>query len=457
MKRKTVCILLSICVTVAITTPVMAATGEKTYITTSDTSEDGYTTVTGNPSSTSSSSSSSNTENSQTSTQENQNTGRSEEISENDKNRILDAISNLKSDDSSTSQNTNPAYVQNGRYYNTWAGRSMSISNGVSTFGDNVYNANSWKRDSIANSGSAYRSPEWDRQIGHDPYWSNDLYKYPYYNNYPYYGDGSVRGSENDDKKDEDNKKSSSNPAPNVLTYDQVYGGSSGNSNVTRGTVLSALKSSFTNSNSGSTSTASGKNATVNQSVANKTAEEQREAERNRDSGGVSSGVATSGYSYVSILGAVTPAQYDSFDTQWKKIISSDPELVNTFKTNSWKVVLTTADLNQLLFDSTTTGVVGCTVDSKKLIYINAEHPDSILHEMGHFLDYMAGEVSQSVAFKKIYDEEGKNLTTYGAENPSEFFAETYHFFITDPTRLKNNAPKSYAYLLDIKKSVTGV
>ena len=434
MKRKIIGSLLSICITAAVTMPAYAVTADRTYVTSSNTSDDGYTSSSYDPSSSSS-----------TNTQQTQNT----EISDKDANRILSALTGNKTTDTQA-----PAsYVKDGRYYNTWAGRSLSVSNGISNFGDNVYVANSWKRNAIIAQGTAYRSPEWDRQIGHDVYWSNDAYNYR---------PRTMYEEEKPQTNNSSQPQTSAGPsAPNVITYGQIYGsGSSKNGAIPtlQSTYLTDTSNKNTNNAPINKSSTTNKTATVNQTVANTIAEEQREAERNAQSGGVTEGVAKSSYPYVNILGAVKPSEYDTFNSHWKKVITSDPELVNVFKNNNWKIILTTADLNQLLYNGETTGVTGCTVENKKAIYVQAgDHSDCVIHEMGHFLDFMAGEGSKSTAFKKLYEEEGTNLSNYGASSADEFFAEVYYYFITDPTTLKNKAPKSYSYLIDIKKSVTGV
>ena len=75
-----------------------------------------------------------------------------------------------------------------------------------------------------------------------------------------------------------------------------------------------------------------------------------------------------------------------------------------------------------------------------------------IYHELGHFVGFMAGNVDRNNEFLAIYNGEKDNYTKlnkpYVCQNSSEFFAECYGLYITDPAYLKKNLPYSYNYII---------
>ena len=77
---------------------------------------------------------------------------------------------------------------------------------------------------------------------------------------------------------------------------------------------------------------------------------------------------------------------------------------------------------------------------------------DTIYHELGHFVGFIAGNVDRNNEFLAIYSREKDNYTKlnkpYVCQNSSEFFAECYGLYITDPAYLKKNLPYSYNYII---------
>jgi hypothetical protein len=75
-------------------------------------------------------------------------------------------------------------------------------------------------------------------------------------------------------------------------------------------------------------------------------------------------------------------------------------------------------------------------------------YSDTIYHELGHFLAFIAGNADQTASFKAIYAEEKSQLTgvskTYASQSSSEFFAECVKLYVTTPATLKSTCPKTY-------------
>lgn len=75
--------------------------------------------------------------------------------------------------------------------------------------------------------------------------------------------------------------------------------------------------------------------------------------------------------------------------------------------------------------------------------------PDTVYHELGHFLAFIAGNVDTKADFQKIYSSEKSKFTgtnkAYATQSSSEFFAECVKLYYTDAKTLKKNCPKTYA------------
>ena len=76
---------------------------------------------------------------------------------------------------------------------------------------------------------------------------------------------------------------------------------------------------------------------------------------------------------------------------------------------------------------------------------------DTIYHELGHFIAFIAGNVDTTSNFKTVYGNE-KNAfpgvnKTYACQSPSEFFAESMRVFILQKAQLKSACPNTSAAL----------
>lgn len=84
---------------------------------------------------------------------------------------------------------------------------------------------------------------------------------------------------------------------------------------------------------------------------------------------------------------------------------------------------------------------------------------DTVYHELGHFLAFIAGNADKKEAFISIYNAE-KNAyeginKAYNTQNSSEYFAESYRDYILNPTTLKAKRPQTYASIVSAIKAVT--
>lgn len=74
-----------------------------------------------------------------------------------------------------------------------------------------------------------------------------------------------------------------------------------------------------------------------------------------------------------------------------------------------------------------------------------------IYHELGHYIAFIGGNLDKTTSFKKIYKAEKKYYTasdrTEITKNSTEYFAQSYYNYITNPAKLKRTRPKTYRYI----------
>ncbi len=74
---------------------------------------------------------------------------------------------------------------------------------------------------------------------------------------------------------------------------------------------------------------------------------------------------------------------------------------------------------------------------------------DTIYHELGHFVAFVAGNVDTSSSFKAVYNAEKSLYTKYNAsyvtQDASEYFAESFKEYTEDAASLKASRPQTYA------------
>lgn len=84
---------------------------------------------------------------------------------------------------------------------------------------------------------------------------------------------------------------------------------------------------------------------------------------------------------------------------------------------------------------------------------------DTIYHELGHFVGWLAGNLDTSSAFVKIYNEEKGAMKSanyqYVTQNSSEYFAESYKEYVLSPQELKAARPQTYAYIASAVEKIT--
>lgn len=84
---------------------------------------------------------------------------------------------------------------------------------------------------------------------------------------------------------------------------------------------------------------------------------------------------------------------------------------------------------------------------------------DTIYHEMGHFLGFMAGNYDTSSKFQAVYKEESGKYKgfnkAYVTQNASEYFAEALRDYTLNGSALKSERPKTYASIEEAISKLT--
>lgn len=125
--------------------------------------------------------------------------------------------------------------------------------------------------------------------------------------------------------------------------------------------------------------------------------------------------------------------------------------------------------INSAVMDAYTTLGFTVTVDPSVSYsgYFNARNQsiilqkegDTIYHEMGHFLAFVAGNVDKKTDFAAVYNEEkGKYTGTnknYVTQNASEYFAESFKDYTLNPSALQKSRPKTYQAIVAALGNVT--
>ncbi|MCD8337856.1 MAG: hypothetical protein LUD18_11445 [Lachnospiraceae bacterium] len=74
---------------------------------------------------------------------------------------------------------------------------------------------------------------------------------------------------------------------------------------------------------------------------------------------------------------------------------------------------------------------------------------DTVYHELGHFVAFVAGNVDTSSSFVSVYNSEKDPYTAYNksyvTQDSSEYFAESFKEYTLDPATLKASRPQTYA------------
>ncbi len=98
--------------------------------------------------------------------------------------------------------------------------------------------------------------------------------------------------------------------------------------------------------------------------------------------------------------------------------------------------------------------------DTKNQSIILKRADETVYHELGHFVAFVAGNADRSSSFQSIYNQEKGKYTaynkTYVTQNSSEYFAESFKEYTLNPSALQSSRPQTYAAVQSALSKVTG-
>ncbi|MCD8346808.1 MAG: hypothetical protein LUD16_02430 [Lachnospiraceae bacterium] len=114
-----------------------------------------------------------------------------------------------------------------------------------------------------------------------------------------------------------------------------------------------------------------------------------------------------------------------------------DSRVVTAWNTLGFSFVLNSSVSYSGLFDARSQTITLKTAD------------DTVYHELGHFVAFVAGNVDTSSSFVSVYNNEKDLYTAYNkayvTQDSAEYFAESFKEYTLDPATLKASRPQTYA------------
>lgn len=145
------------------------------------------------------------------------------------------------------------------------------------------------------------------------------------------------------------------------------------------------------------------------------------------------------------------------------KVLSSYyhiPEVArNKFEDFGGVLSITNENLGEKFFNDSSKRIVAVTSykgSSKECsINIGTKDATAVLHEMGHFIDYVCGYLSDTKEYKDIWGSEVAAFKSFhytadeNTNTANEYFAESFQVYIESPNELQDNCPQSYGYIVN--------
>ena len=115
----------------------------------------------------------------------------------------------------------------------------------------------------------------------------------------------------------------------------------------------------------------------------------------------------------------------------------------------------------ELHFDITIDGSVSYAgyFDARQQSITLREESDTVYHELGHFVAFIAGNVDTKASFQAIYQQEKNSFTgsrrVYAVQNASEYFAECFREYTLNPATLKSTCPQTFEAITNALNKIT--
>ena len=152
------------------------------------------------------------------------------------------------------------------------------------------------------------------------------------------------------------------------------------------------------------------------------------------------------------IDGNIDNAYADMVEHELNYVPSS---LRRKFVEDGWHIYVTSENLTEEYAKSKDDNIRGLTFYDKDLILMSADDKAikiATVHEFGHWFDEYVGYASTSREFAVIHSNEKTSFMKMfvgrcSVEEPAEYFAEAFYFYMKAPAHLKKAAPQTYTYI----------
>lgn len=130
--------------------------------------------------------------------------------------------------------------------------------------------------------------------------------------------------------------------------------------------------------------------------------------------------------------------------------------VLDQFYADGWGIMITQENLSDKYFNGIYSNVMAVTDGYIKVIWISASERairSSVIHEMGHYIEFTYNYPNDTEAFKAIYEEERMKFVVVGGSpaqargSSLEYFAEAFQEYFLHPDSLMINTPKTYQYI----------
>lgn len=146
----------------------------------------------------------------------------------------------------------------------------------------------------------------------------------------------------------------------------------------------------------------------------------------------------------------VSSSLYNSVVSYYQRIPG---KIRNTFEDNGWKIIISNQNLKTRF--SLSASALAITEYQEKIIYIDnrTSAKKSVIHEVGHAIDFINGSLSVTSDFQEIYANEKDTFVQIwktdenNTSTATEYFAEAFQACILEPQEISAKCSKTYNYI----------
>lgn len=131
--------------------------------------------------------------------------------------------------------------------------------------------------------------------------------------------------------------------------------------------------------------------------------------------------------------------------------------LINSFRKNGWKIIMTNRDIGDFLFNGAKDICAATTTTTNTMYFANTDHAVNVavIHEFGHYMDVVITGTSDRSDFYDIYMSEKAALkNAFGfnrsdISNTKEFYASCLDAYYMNAGKMQQVAPQSYQIITE--------